>query len=59
LFIKFFGLSVWICWRFGASFPRAKILLGIFFIQRKKEPFFETAEKVFRNKRSQMSGNPV
>jgi hypothetical protein len=40
-------------------FRAGKILLGIFFIQRKKEPLFETAGKVFRNNRSQMSGNPV
>jgi hypothetical protein len=40
-------------------FRAEKILLGNFFIQRKKEPFFETAEKFFRNNRSQMSGNPV
>jgi hypothetical protein len=40
-------------------FRATKILLGIFFIRRKKELFFETAEKVFRNNRSQMSGNPV
>jgi hypothetical protein len=33
--------------------------LAGFFIQRKKELFFETAEKVFRNNRGQMSGNPV
>jgi hypothetical protein len=38
---------------------RRKFCLEIFFIRRKKEPLFETAEKVFRNNRSQMSGNPV
>jgi hypothetical protein len=40
-------------------FRAVKILLGNFLIRRKKELFFETAEKVFRNNRSQMSGNPV
>jgi hypothetical protein len=40
-------------------FHARKFLLGFFFIPHKKELFFETAEKVFRNKRSQMSGNPV
>jgi len=36
-----------------------KFLLGFFLIRRKKEAFFETAEKVFRNNRGQMSGNSV
>jgi hypothetical protein len=36
-----------------------KILLGKFFIPRKKEPFFETGGKVSATNRSQMSGNPV
>jgi hypothetical protein len=40
-------------------FRAAKILLGKKFIRRRKQSFFETAEKVFRNNRSQMSGNPV
>jgi len=40
-------------------FREWKILLGKKFIRRKKNTFFETAEKVFRNNRSQMSGNPV
>jgi hypothetical protein len=40
-------------------FRAEKILLGKKNIRRRKEVFFETAEKVFRNNRSQMSGNPV
>jgi hypothetical protein len=40
-------------------FREWKILLVKKIIRRKKESFFETAEKVFRNHRSQMSGNPV
>jgi hypothetical protein len=40
-------------------FRAVKILLGKKIIRRKKESFFETAEKVFRKHRSQMSGNPV
>jgi hypothetical protein len=35
------------------------ILLGKKIIRRRKEAFFETAEKGFRKYRSQMSGNPV
>jgi hypothetical protein len=37
----------------------AEILLGIFYIQRKKEPLFETGGKISATNRSQMSGNPV
>jgi len=40
-------------------FRVAKILLGKFFIPRKKEPLFETGGTVSASKRSQMSGNPV
>jgi hypothetical protein len=40
-------------------FRAAKILLGNFFIQRKKESLFETGGKVSAKHRSQMSGNPV
>jgi hypothetical protein len=40
-------------------FRAEKNLLGKKIIQRKKEAFFETAEKSFPHNRSQMSGNPV
>jgi hypothetical protein len=59
LFIKFLDGQYVNAGVSAQVFRAEKILLGIFFIRRKKEAFFETAEKVFRNKRSQMSGNPV
>jgi hypothetical protein len=40
-------------------FRAGKILLGNFFIPRKKEPLFETGGAVSAKHRSQMSGNPV